>query len=122
MDESLVFVYNADGAPVSALIDAAHKIISPSTYECNLCKITHGRIGMKAEWKEFVRDINLPVEFLHRDEFRAEYGREDQLPCVLIKNDGLHVIIEAEEIEDYDSVDELKRAVEDALAHYRTDS
>src|SRR3546814_7322004 len=50
----LIMVYNADGDKVSVLLNMAHKIVSPSTYECSLCSITHGAFTMRARWKEFL--------------------------------------------------------------------
>ena len=38
----LLFVYNADTGLFNTVADAAHKILSPSTYSCNLCKVTYG--------------------------------------------------------------------------------
>ena len=32
----LIFVYNANSGKLSAALDIAHKIISPSTYQCRL--------------------------------------------------------------------------------------
>ena len=36
------FIYNAKSGLANSIFDLAHKLISPDTYECNLCKITHG--------------------------------------------------------------------------------
>jgi hypothetical protein len=38
----LLFVYNADSGLAAALFDSAHKLLSPQTYACNLCALTHG--------------------------------------------------------------------------------
>ena len=37
----LIFVYNAGSGKLNALFDMAHKIVSPTTYECSLCALTH---------------------------------------------------------------------------------
>ncbi|MGI8952546.1 MAG: hypothetical protein ACR2FN_13295 [Chitinophagaceae bacterium] len=50
---TLIFVYNADADLFSTLTDFAHKILSPSTYQCKLCALTYGNISMKQEWKFF---------------------------------------------------------------------
>ncbi len=42
---SLLFVYNADSGLVAGLFDSAHKLLSPSTYQCQLCTLTHGVTG-----------------------------------------------------------------------------
>lgn len=98
MDSALVFVYNADGGLFNSLADRAHKILSPQTYQCNLCSLTYSNFGMKKEWKEFLSRLELPMEFLHRDEFEAQYGMEETpLPAIFKKvKDELEVWINAE--------------------------
>lgn len=73
----LVFVYNADSGKLNALKDAIHKIVRPSTYPCSLCAVTYGNLGMKNEWRTFVNELGVPVEFLHRDEFCEQYDCSD---------------------------------------------
>ena len=83
----LVFVYNADSGLVSTLLDIGHKIVSPQTYSCNLCAITHSTFKMRDEWKQFVAQLNCPVEFLHRDELSERYGLRDiSLPAIFPQN------------------------------------
>ena len=66
---TLLFVYNADTGLFSVMTDYAHKILSPKTYPCNLCAITYGNMGMNKQWKEYINNLTIPIEFLHRDEF-----------------------------------------------------
>ncbi len=73
---TLVFVYNADSGLFNLLTDITHKIFSPQTYNCNLCAVTHDKFGMKNEWREYLKTLNTPVEFLHADEFKAKYQIE----------------------------------------------
>ena len=83
----LLFVYNADSGPVSAILDAVHKIVSPQTYACSLCFITYGAVSMRKEWKEYIERLPYPAEFLHRDEFRARWpGLGLLLPAILIQD------------------------------------
>ncbi|WP_372524134.1 hypothetical protein [Sulfuricaulis sp.] len=110
---TLIFVYNSDSGFVNTLLDIGHKIVSPQTYACNLCAITHSTFGMRDEWKRFVDGIKIPVEFLHRDELSRQYGIHGAaLPAVFRKTDGgLEVWISHEEINRCRSLDELKRLV-----------
>lgn len=86
---TLVFVYNADSGRLNALLDIGHKILSPSTYSCNLCAVTHSAFSMRGEWKEFVEGLGRPVEFLHRDESEKKYGLSGaELPAVFLKTEG----------------------------------
>ena len=39
-DKELIFIYNAKSGFINELVDYAHKIISPETYESNLYAIT----------------------------------------------------------------------------------
>ena len=85
----LVFVYNADSGLFNLLADMAHKAFSPSTYNCQLCKLTHGHFGMREQWKTYLESIQAELVFLHRDEFHKQYGQHDaELPALFINIDG----------------------------------
>ena len=70
----LIFVYNANSGIVNTYLDIAHKILSPSTYQCNLCDLTHGVFKERSTWKIFRENFHLPMEFLHIDEFKNKYN------------------------------------------------
>lgn len=74
-DRSLIFVYNADSGAMAALKDYVHKMVKPMTYECNLCAVTYGNLGLKNEWKRFIERIGMPVDFLHMDEYNFDVKR-----------------------------------------------
>lgn len=114
---TLIFVYNADSGFVNTLLDIGHKIVSPQTYSCNLCAITHSTFSMRDEWKNFVADLGVPVEFLHRDELAQRHGLRDvKLPAIFRKaGNGLQEWITQEEINRCTSIEELKRLVEQKL-------
>jgi hypothetical protein len=40
--DQLLFVYDTDGGPFNTMVDNAHEILSPNTYACQLCALTHG--------------------------------------------------------------------------------
>ncbi|WP_445382858.1 GTPase [Robiginitalea sp. IMCC43444] len=65
----LLFIYNADSGWGNALWDSLHKWIRPETYNCSLCRLTHGAFGSRKVWKDFIDELHLPVRFLHRDEW-----------------------------------------------------
>jgi len=82
--EKLIFVYNANSGKVNALLDSAHKIVSPSTYQCRLCDLTHGTLKEKEEWVRFRESVITTnfvqeLDFLHKDEFEKQY-RSKWLP------------------------------------------
>src|SRR3989344_7986643 len=114
---TLIFVYNADSGLVNTLLDIGHKIVSPETYACNLCAITHSTFSMRDEWKQFIAQIGCPVEFLHRDELAKQYGMRDVgLPAVFRRNNGtLETWITREEINRCRTLGELAQLVRDRL-------
>jgi hypothetical protein len=109
----LVFVYNADSGMFNALADAAHKIFSPQTYQCNLCAITHSAVGMRAEWRRFLDGLGRPLEFLHADELKSRYGVSGvPLPAIFEREgENLRVLVGADAINACRTMDDLKRLI-----------
>jgi hypothetical protein len=110
---ALVFVYNADSGLFNAVADAAHKIFSPRTYQCNLCALTHSALGMRRDWKEFLEGLGVPLEFLHADELRERYGAAGvPLPAIFRRRgEGVEVFVAAEAINACRTGDELKQLI-----------
>ncbi len=113
MRTSLVFVYNADSGLFNTVTDIAHKILSPGTYVCNLCALTHDTFKVREDWVNFLKTLNADCEFLHRDEFHARYSQADvDLPAVFKKtSDGLELWLEAEALRKCATLNELKRTL-----------
>jgi hypothetical protein len=85
----LLFVYNADSGLFNTLADIGHKIFSPATYPCALCAITHGVLAERAEWRTFVQSLGVTCEFLHRDQFSAQFPDvQAALPAIFRLHDG----------------------------------
>ncbi|HEX8632530.1 MAG TPA: hypothetical protein VF703_00095 [Pyrinomonadaceae bacterium] len=114
---TLVFVYNADGGLFNTLSDVAHKILSPDTYACNLCALTHTTFGMRREWKEFLASLDARTEFLHADELRARHGIAGlALPAILRRRGAtLEEFVDAAAINSCRTLDELQRVITDRL-------
>ena len=94
----LVFVYNADSGFFNLLSDMAHKAFSPDTYNCQLCKLTHGHFGMQEQWKGYLESLDAELIFLHRDEFLQTYGQhEAALPALFLDCDGVAELFMSEE-------------------------
>lgn len=113
----LIFVYNADSGLLNTLFDIGHKLVSPATYSCRLCSLTHSTFRMRQEWREFVEHLAAPVEFLHRDEFIGRYGLASaKLPAVYLKSKTGPVLwISRDEIGACDSLADLQRLIEEKL-------
>ena len=113
----LIFVYNADSGLFNTVTDIAHKMLSPKTYECNLCSITHGVFKIRDTWVKFLEELNAECDFLHKDEFlKANPDINESLPAVFkIENGRPELWIDAESINKLSSVDDLKQAIMDKL-------
>ncbi|HII07741.1 MAG TPA: hypothetical protein HA349_10640 [Methanotrichaceae archaeon] len=108
-DASIIFVYNADSGILSTAKDYVQKIVAPETYECNLCGLTYGNMGMKREWKGLISGLDTPVEFLHKDEFLKLYPQINaKYPAAFVKRGSdLDLFITAEEINECRTLDGL---------------
>lgn len=87
MANELVFVYNANSGKLNAMLDSMHKVLSPSTYACNLCRITYGTFTEMPEWKQFRETFDGNMTFLHIDEFEKDYPAEASYPVIFEKED-----------------------------------
>ncbi|VAW63853.1 hypothetical protein MNBD_GAMMA09-1126 [hydrothermal vent metagenome] len=114
---NIVFVYNADSGLFNTLTDIAHKLISPASYQCNLCNLTHGYFNTRDVWLEFLRELDTDIEFLHRDEYIKQHGATDiGLPAIFIKEgEQLKLWIDQEVINQMKSTDELMELIRAAL-------
>ncbi|WP_161888183.1 hypothetical protein [Pontibacter russatus] len=115
----LLFIYNADSGFFSKLTDFAHKAISPATYSCSLCALTHGTFTMKQEWADYIRSLPLEAEFIYRDAWKA--GAERMVyPLVALQTaeNEVEVLLDAKELNALKSLQELRQALEAALQRH----
>lgn len=112
---TLVFVYNAEAGLVHGLMDSIHKLVSPSTYKCDLCAITYGLMRMKDDWRAWLERSGRPVQFFHRTDFRQAWPEADvQLPAILVQeNDTLRMLVSATELAHIADVGQLVAVLED---------
>ena len=113
MKPALIFVYNADSGVYNALTDLAHKTFSPATYSCNLCALTYGTFGMRADWKEFLQGLDRSLEFLHADELQEKYGLTNvPLPAIFERESTtMRLLIDDKKINACRTVDDLKKLI-----------
>ncbi|MBK6913075.1 MAG: GTPase [Ignavibacteriales bacterium] len=78
------FIYNAKGGAANSLFDLAHKIISPETYQCNLCKITHGAFIENKKFRELKEKYNITL--WHIDDYEAKNSKEKLYPIIIFRN------------------------------------
>ena len=118
MRTQLVFVYNADSGLFNTVSDIAHKILSPGTYSCQLCALTHGYFSVREEWVGFLQQLNAECTFLHRNEFKSAYPQETlELPAVYVKKESgeLEILMDKETIEACKNLGHLKRMLQEKL-------
>jgi hypothetical protein len=111
-DARLIFIYNANSGLRNALLDGAHKALSPHTYQCNLCDLTFGVINERKTWKKFREEEDWGMEFLHKDEFNKQYaskfGYKFEFPIVLSAVDNeLQVFISTKELNELENTEAL---------------
>lgn len=118
--KKLLFVYNADSGLMNGFFDAAHKALNPETYQCRLCELTYGTFREKSIWKRFRKEHNIPMEFLHKDEFLAQYSSkfmpQYSFPVVLELSDHeIGLFLGAEDINELHKAEELISAIRKRL-------
>jgi hypothetical protein len=115
----IVFVYNADGTPAGKVKDFVHKIVRPSTYQCQLCAVTYGFATMKSEWRSFVDSIDAEVSFLHRDDLGVDHVGivGAALPGAWRRRDGgpWEVVLDAPTLRSCDTLNDLIGLLRDRL-------
>ena len=115
MNNHLVFVYNAKSDKLNVMIDFAHKIISPSSYDCKLCKLTHGNFGERKQWKDFLQETEIKIDFYHRDIFEEKFDQHFKYPLVLIeKNKSFEEFISSKDLTKFNDLSELISAIKNA--------
>ena len=113
----LIFIYNADSGLKNAILDGAHKVLSPATYDCKLCQLTHGAFQEKKAWRDFRERHKLPMKFFHKDEFIKQYaskfGYKFSYPLILgATHAGLEVVISREELNELSETEALINLLE----------
>jgi hypothetical protein len=99
--KTLIFVYNTNSSVLEALRDyTAGPVATPGKEICTLCAITHSPVGMKKEWRRFLKDIGIPFRFLNRNEFLSESGNTRiTFPIILVQEGtGLEILVGTDEL------------------------
>lgn len=123
--KKLIFVYNANSGKFNAWLDSAHKILSPSTYQCRLCDLTYGVFKENEEWARFRESLQTTsnvqdLEFLHIDEFEQQYKSKwlpkYEYPLILTaSDDGLEIFMSAVEMQQLDTTSALINDIKSKL-------
>ncbi|MEP3998910.1 MAG: hypothetical protein ABJM12_00795 [Ekhidna sp.] len=97
------------------MLDFAHKILNPATYDCKLCSLTFGNFTENKQWKTFRESllaIGYELEFLHKDEFlknyQSKFGHAFTYPIILVETQyELEVLLSTEKLNAMETVEEL---------------
>ncbi len=84
MSKRLVIVYNANAGLMAGVMDSVHKIVSPSTYPCQLCAVTYGLTSMRKDWRAFLDETGMGLLFHHRPDFRDAFPQAADWPLPLV--------------------------------------
>lgn len=114
--KKLIFIYKAKSDKLSKMIDFAHKIISPSTYACDLCSLTYWDFTIKKGRKDYLDNLNqqwIQTEFYY-EERAGEFGiTKEQLPVILFRNDDTEAcIISGKEFHDITELSDLQARID----------
>jgi hypothetical protein len=108
--KTLLFIYNADAGVLPGLKEYSSKTSTSQARDfCNLMAMTSTPIGMKKDWKRFVRDLGIPARFLNRNEFISEIGSGlITFPAILVQiGKDLLIVASSEEINRCRSLEDL---------------
>ena len=99
--DRIILVYNEGNGLFDAVSGWSHKLLSPATYQCALCKVTFGLTGMLVKWKNYIEMLPFTVTFLHRDEFREQFPAHVSvtLPVILAGKSGrTEILLSADDL------------------------
>ena len=118
--KELLFIYNAKSGAINNILDVGHKLISPETYSCNLCALTHNTFSENMTWKAFRDQSNLDMNFFHIEEFEKEYpDKRFSYPIILLKNNNrLTEFVSSTEINTIETVDGLTKILTERSINY----
>ena len=121
--QKFIFVYNAKTGIGNLILDVAHKVMSPSTYPCELCQLLYGPLGLRKEWKSFMAESNMKFEFYHINDFEAKFDERFQYPIMLMKTDNgrMSVLLEKNEFSKMKNVSGLIERIKEVTTHASRD-
>ena len=105
----LLFVYNANSGKLNALFESGHKLISPSTYKCSLCALTHNTFTENRIWKNFRTQSEVDMEFYHKDEFETTFPNVNMIyPTILkLEDQQISTVLNSEALKALSTIEDL---------------
>ena len=107
-ESELIFIYNAKSGLVNEFLDLAHKIVSPSTYNCNLCAISFDKFTMKKKWSDYISSLPVKSTFTYKDKI-SKYDYDNiKLPTIILRKESKSdVIIPYNKINKFKNIEQL---------------
>ena len=101
--KTLLIIDNTNSGVLQPLKDfSAGKAAGSGADAHTLSMLTHSPVGMKKEWKRFLKDLEIPSRTLEKSEFLSEFGsghRQMTFPVVLLRQGAeLAMLISTEEL------------------------
>ncbi|MFA4860816.1 hypothetical protein [Methanoregula sp.] len=117
-EETLLFVSNSNSGVLPQIKNYSDHLSASHSEGCHLSALTYSPVGMKKEWKRFIREQKIPSRALDREEFRAEFGSIAMtFPVVLVRTRrGLSVLISTDELNRCRSLEDLMNLLQQRLA------
>jgi hypothetical protein len=102
--KTLLIIDNTNSGVLQQLKDfSAGTAVASGAATCTLSTITHSPVGMKKEWKRFLKGLEIPSRTLEKSEFVSEFRSgypPATFPVVLVqKGTELAVLISTEELD-----------------------
>lgn len=119
----LLFVYNAHSGRQAKILDGIHKVVSPSTYACELCSLTHGSFSERKAWKLFREASALDMEFIYKDQFARLFpelaSATAELPVIFkVDKEKMELLYAATDIRAFTGVESLIEALNQRVAKH----
>ena len=113
----ILFIYNANSGKLNALLDAGHKLFSPSTYHCSLCALTFDTFTENEIWKTFRKESNLEMEFYHKDEFETTFPNVKMIFPAILKLEGnqLTTVLNKDVLNEISDIERLIQKIKSSL-------
>ena len=118
-DKELLFIYNAKSGFINELVDFAHKIISPETYDCNLCSITYGSFRMEKRWTDYIQSLPINSVFTYQDKLYDNKLINVKLPSIFLRyGTELKELISSGEINKLNELQQLIKILDKKLEEH----
>ncbi len=112
----LVFIYNAKSDKLSKVLDFAHKIVSPNTYTCDLCSLTHGNFGELEEWEKFKSLTKINMEFYYKNNHPARYNNIEYPLVIAECGDSWSMLLTKNDLKEISGVTDLINRIKKELS------